>query len=283
MERPRLLAFDLDRTLLTEDYRLPLLIERAVLEARREGNIVTVLTGRPRAATIPYLDQLEIRGPYSVNHGGTVYGPSGEVVRTRRLESSLVADLLRPYQEVPDLDFSCIVDDVLYVRDPNDDRWAWAHTRNRVVRRLEPNLALDAEKVVFAADDRTGQIDREIRARLPHLVTYLWGDGYLEITGPDSDKGGALRLIAELLEVAQEDTVAFGDGLNDVTMLSWAGHSVAVGEDAHPDAVAVASERIATPEEGGVAHWLAHNLGIELNGELVDADELDRVDGRTIG
>ncbi|MEX2541088.1 MAG: HAD family hydrolase [Trueperaceae bacterium] len=260
MDSRRLLAFDLDRTLLTDDYRLPLRIETAIREARNCGHLVTVLTGRPRAAALPYLEQLEIDGPYSVNHGAMVYGTAGEIVRRTRLEAALVADILTPYLAVGDLDFSCMVDDVLFVRDPGDDRWSWAHTRNRLVQRFDPAAALDADKVVFAADPRTEAIEQEIQARLPDLVTYLWGDGYLEITGADADKGGALRLIAQMLQVPREATVAFGDGLNDVTMVGWAGHGVAVGSYAHPEVVAEAAERIAAPEDGGVASWIERNL-----------------------
>lgn len=260
MNAPRLLAFDLDRTLVTEEYLLPLAIENAIRQARRHGYLITVLTGRPRAAALPYLEQLEIDGPYSVNHGAVVYGLNGEIARRTRLEAADVAAVIEPYLDDQELDFSCLVDDVLYVRDPEDDRWAWAHTRNRLVQRLEPGDLGSADKVVFAADPRTAAIETEIRGRLPELVTYLWGDGYLEITGANADKGGALRLIADLLDIPREATVAFGDGLNDVSMISWAGHGVAVGPYAHHKVVAEASERIAPPEEQGVATWLERNL-----------------------
>ena len=260
MDSPRLLAFDLDRTLLTDDYRLPLRIEEAIREARRNGHLVTVLTGRPRAAALPYLEQLEIDGPHSVNHGAVVYGFGGELVRRTRLEASVVAEVLAPYLEIADLDFSCVVDDMLYVRDPDDDRWAWAHSRNRLLKRFQPGVELDADKVIFAADDRTTAIEQEIRERLPDLVTYLWGDGYLEVTGANADKGGALELIAGLLEVPREATVAFGDGLNDVTMVGWAGTGIAVGPYAHPQVVEAADERIAAPEDGGVAEWIERNI-----------------------
>lgn len=260
MNSPRLLAFDLDRTLLTDDYRLPLRIEDAIREARRCGHLVTVLTGRPRAAALPYLEQLEIDGPHSVNHGAMVYGFAGELIRHTRLEATLVSQVLEPYLEVGDLDFSCVVDDMLYVRDPDDDRWSWAHSRNRLVKRFDPQEKLDADKVIFAADSRTAEIEQELLERLPGVVTYLWGDGYLEITGADADKGGALKLIAGLLNVPREATVAFGDGLNDVTMIAYAGTGIAVGPYAHAEVVAAADEQIPSPEEHGVALWLERNL-----------------------
>lgn len=262
MTAPLLLAFDLDRTLLTEDFRLPREIERAIFAARDVGHHVTILTGRPLAATSPYLEQLHVTGPFSVNHGGVVYGSSGELVRRLRLESSVVSDILRPYLAYGDLDFSCVVDEFLYVRDPDDDRWAWAHTRNRMLRRFDPNQPLDADKLVFAADPRTERIESEISGRLSGLLTYLWGDGFLEIVSAGADKGSALALIAEMSRVPRSQVVAFGDGLNDVSMLEWAGHAVAVGEDAHPEALARSDEIIERPEDGGVARWLAANLGV---------------------
>ena len=182
----------------------------------------------------------------------------------------MVSQVLEPYLEVSDLDFSCVVDDMLYVRDPDDDRWSWAHSRNRRVKRFDPQEKLDADKVIFAADSRTVEIEQEILARLPGLVTYLWGDGYLEVTGADADKGGALKLIAGLLNVPQEDTVAFGDGLNDVTMIGWAGTGIAVGPHAHPDVVARADEQIPSPEEHGVAIWLERNLAGSAAGERLE-------------
>lgn len=67
-----LLAFDLDKTLLTDSYELPADIARAVKAARAAGHLVTVLTGRALAAAAPYLDALEIDLPHSVNHGSMI-------------------------------------------------------------------------------------------------------------------------------------------------------------------------------------------------------------------
>jgi len=267
MNARRLLAFDLDKTVLTADYELPAVIERAVKLAQAQGHVVTVLTGRPIGAAQEYVDQLGVEGPFSVNHGGVIYRRRGEVLRRRNLATETVQQLLEPYLPIADLDFSCIVDETLYVRDPEDIRWAWAHTQNRRVLRYDPATQLAADKVVFAADPRTERLQDEIRERNEDLITYLWGDGYLEVMAPGADKGTALEKISRKLGFAREDTIAFGDGLNDVTMLAWAGHGVAVGDTAHPDTVQVADERIPEPELGGVAGWLEANLGIRVDAQ----------------
>ena len=254
-----LLAFDLDKTLVTDDFTLPLTIERAIRAARDRGHLVTVLTGRPLSGARPYLDQLDVTGPFSVNHGGQVIGEHGRELRRRRIAARDVDGLLEGHLGASDVEFSCIVDDVLWVRDPDDDRWEWAHTRSRRVDRFRTGMELDADKLVFFSQQRSTDLDREVAARHPDMLRYLWGDGFLEVLPPQADKGSALALIAEDRGVPRGEVVAFGDGLNDFTMVTWAGHGIAVG-DAHPELVAAAAEHIPSPEEGGVAAWIEANV-----------------------
>jgi 5-amino-6-(5-phospho-D-ribitylamino)uracil phosphatase len=251
-----LLAFDLDRTVVTDAFILPDTIAAAIRAARRAGHHVTVLTGRTRVAAQDYLDQLEVDGPCSVNHGALVLGAGGATLRRVRLAPADVCGVIAPYLDGDGVEFSCAVDDTLYVKEPGDERWLWAHSRNRRVERFSIDFALQADKVVFAASAATSAVHDDLGRLMPHLTRYLWGDGFLEVIGPGADKGSALAYIAGTLGVPREEVVAFGDGLNDVTMVSWAGRGVAVGPHAHEDVLAVADERIASPEEGGVVSWL---------------------------
>lgn len=274
MHRRRLLAFDLDQTIVTSDHQLPEVIREAIFRARDAGHLVAVLTGRPLATAQPILEQLQISSHFSVNHGALVFGESEQVLRRVRLPWEDVLRVLDPDLLVEGLEYSLVIDDTLYVRQPGDERWKWAHTNNRRVDVFSMELNRDADKVVFSSDSDpfhpessellslASMLEDQIMERYPHLVTYLWNNGYLEVTSQGSDKGSALELLSSELGVAREDTVAFGDGLNDLTMLEWAGHSVAVGPHAHDRVRAAADEHIAPPEEAGVSEWLARNLGV---------------------
>ncbi len=255
-----LLAFDLDKTIVRNDFVLPSAIAEALHKAREAGHHVTVLTGRPRMAMLDYLEQLGVVDFYSANHGALVVGKAGEVLRQQRIEKEHVGQLLGPYCDHPDIEFSCVVDDTLYVKNPEDERWSWAHTANRQLERYHPGLELHADKIVFSANGHTEGLRTLVSERHPTFIQYPWDDGYLEITGPEADKGSALKLLAELLGYKQQDVIAFGDGPNDVSMLRWAGYGVAVGPHAHPEVLAVADEHIASPEELGVARWLEEHL-----------------------
>lgn len=255
-----LFAFDLDKTLVTDDYRMPESIRRAVTRLRDRGHMVTVLTGRPLGSAQRFIDALALEGPFSVNHGAQVMHSGGEVLRRVRMQAEDVRKLLEPWHDHPLVEYSCIVDDNLLVKNPDDSRWSWAHTESRSVSRFLPHHAGAADKVVFAGSSTNVQVAADVSARLPHMEQYLWGDDFLEVISPGADKGSALAFIASRLGVPRSQVVAFGDGLNDVSMLRWAGHAVAVGPDAHVDALAVADEHIGAPEYGGVAEWLETNV-----------------------
>ena len=254
-----LLAFDLDKTLVTDDFRLPDDIADAIGAARAAGHHVTVLTGRPLVAAREYLERLAVDRPHAVNHGSTILAADGSLIDRKHLRPDDVTAILEAFLEDLELEFSCVVDDHIYVRDPAHERWVFAHAQGRVVARYARGLALAADKVVFHANGRHAEIEALLASSHPHLVRYAWGEGWLEVVPTGGDKGTALARIAEMLGVRRDQVVAFGDGLNDVSMLSWAGHAVAVGPDAHPDALAVADERVPSPEEGGVAAWLKVN------------------------
>ena len=254
-----LLAFDLDNTVVTRGDEIPPRILRAVHAARAAGHHIAVLTGRPNASALPFVKQLGVSGPYAVNHGAEVIGADGETLSRSVIPAKEALTLIQTYGIGRGLEYAFMVDDDIYVNDPQNPRWGWAHTLNRNVLSFDPDAVGDADKVVFGADGEGPRMLKELNRDYPKLMTYYWPDGFFEITGEGADKGTALARICQELGVAQRDTVAFGDGVNDVTMMRWAGRSVAVGES-HPDVLAASSEQVAEPEEGGVADWIEQNL-----------------------
>lgn len=83
-------------------------------------------------------------------------------------------------------------------------------------------------------------------------VTFSSGAGLLEVSAPGVSKATGLRWIAQRLGAAADDVLAFGDMPNDIPMLRWAGHGVAMA-NAHPAVRAVADEITAANIADGVA------------------------------
>lgn len=257
-----LLAFDLDRTLLTEEYELPLPILDAIHQARAKGHLVTVLTGRQYGSARPFIEQLEVDLPSSTNHGARVRNADGSELRRVLMQGSFADQLLADFVADAHLEFSAVMDDTLYVRDPQHERWNWVHASSRVITHYQAGTVEEYDKVVFQTGhlERGQELDLRIAQNHPELLRYLWGDGYLEVVPTGADKGSALEYIADRLGVPRSEVVAFGDGANDITMIDWAGTGVAVGPLAHPQVLEAAQHHVDSPEEGGVAEWIRRNL-----------------------
>ena len=257
-----LLAFDLDRTVLTETYELPAPILDAIFKARAKGHLVTVLTGRPYGSARPFIEKLEVDIPSSTNHGARIRDGAGNVIRSVLMQGGLADQLVADYADDHQMDFSAVMGDTLHVRNPHNSRWDWAHSAGRILTSYAAGTVPEYDKVIFQANHMavSVQVEQLIGQKHPQLHRYLWGGGFLEVVPEGADKGSALQFIADKLGVPQSDVVAFGDGGNDITMVKWAGTGIAVGPDAHPEVLEGAQEHIAAPEEGGVADWINRNL-----------------------
>jgi hydroxymethylpyrimidine pyrophosphatase-like HAD family hydrolase len=86
-------------------------------------------------------------------------------------------------------------------------------------------------------------------------ITYSTNDGLVEISAIGISKAIGLQEVARPLEISAQDIVAFGDMPNDVPMLLWAGHGVAMG-NAHPDAIEAANEVAESNNDDGLARVL---------------------------
>ena len=81
----------------------------------------------------------------------------------------------------------------------------------------------------------------------------------IEIVPAGSGKGTCLAWLAQQLELKQENVFAFGDGMNDLSMLQWAGTGIAMGQS-HQRVKASADLIIGSVDEEGIAEWIENNL-----------------------
>jgi 5-amino-6-(5-phospho-D-ribitylamino)uracil phosphatase len=255
----KLLAFDLDGTIVTHDYQLPPTIVSAIGAARQAGHLVTVITGRVLASAQPYLAQLQLETPIGTAQGGCVTYPDGRYMRDLRLSYLETTTIIERYSPKVE-EFFVPFEAEVYVKNPNSVRpdgrpyWDWVRSEGRDVKAFTHFPSVEPAKLTLHGTGVVRHLET-LQTTYPNHTFYPWGDYFLEVAPPGAHKGAALEMIAEHLGIAQRDTIAFGDGNNDLSMLEWAGYSVAVGKtEAHQSGLA--NETIAPPEENGVADWL---------------------------
>jgi Cof subfamily protein (haloacid dehalogenase superfamily) len=253
----RLAAIDLDGTLLRPDGTLSERSRAALDRARSAGIRVVLVTARgPRSVRV--LDaELGLEGSAICSNGAiTLDLASGEVVRTQPLGTEIAARLVRELRSrLPGILFAAESEELAL--EPGFAAWEWEPPAGT---RYADGLELVAEPVAKLvvrherhALEAIAEAAREL-AGSDAAVT-IPGPWTVEISAAGVSKAAALAELCAELGVEAAEVVAFGDYPNDVPMLEWAGHAVAMA-NAHPDVVRVADEITASNADDGVARVL---------------------------
>jgi len=266
----RLIALDVDGTIRSGSNPIAERTRRAIDAARDAGAIVTLATGRAYRSAIVNSAALDIDVPISTSQGAYIADPiSGEVFRHCPLTRDMALITLDRLQEHigPNDSGTQVVayyPGIMYV----DRMSEWADSygkRTEIEVRLVSNLREVADegltRIVAVGDDADIEaLERDIKPLLSMSVLVMRSLPYFcEILHPRGGKEDALGWMCERFGIARSETIAFGNGYNDVQMLEWAGMGIAVG-DAVPEALA-AADSVAPPfDEHGVAQVLEELL-----------------------
>jgi Cof subfamily protein (haloacid dehalogenase superfamily) len=250
----RLAAIDLDGTLLRPDGTLSGRTRAALERARSAGIRVVLVTARgPRSVRL-LAAELGLDGSAICSNGAiTLDLVSGKVMRAQPLGAEVAARLVRELRSrLPGILFAAESEEIAL--EPGFAAWGWEPPPGT---RYADGLELVTEPVAKLivrhethALEAIAEAAREL-AGSDAAVT-IPGPWTVEISAAGVSKAAALAELCAGLGVAPEEVVAFGDYPNDVLMLEWAGHAVAVA-NAHPDVLRAADEITASNVDDGVA------------------------------
>lgn len=273
--RPLLVATDIDGTLLDRHERVPDANRAVISDLVADGAVFVLATGRPPRWLPQVIEQLPV-APLAVCANGAVVmdTASGEYLRTRLLQpetltaideilrdrlpgSGIAAERLGP--DAADRDF---------VASP-DYQHAWIQPEHLEVGHGEVLSAPVLKLLARIPGMPSADMVDALRGEVQHLadVTYSTTNGLIEFAARGVTKASALAEVAAGLGQSGAArvgatgarpapvTVAFGDMPNDLEMLRWADHGVAMG-NAIPLVHAAADEITLTNDEAGLAHVL---------------------------
>jgi Cof subfamily protein (haloacid dehalogenase superfamily) len=260
----RLIATDLDGTLLRGDHTVSQRSRAALAAATAAGAAHIIVTGRPASRTRHIFDALDYRGLAVCGQGAQVYH-AGE----HRLLTSVTLDrqvgavaLAKIEAEVGPLAVAAIRDglDGEFLVEPAyrvvpelpitpvlDRAQLWAEPIGKL---FVQHPELDDDALTEAASGAAGDLVGVVMA----------GPGMVELLPLGLTKATGLSIAARRLGLTAATTIAFGDMPNDIPMFGWAAHGVAMA-GAHPRLKAVADEVTAGNEEDGIALVLERLYG----------------------
>ncbi|OLR91395.1 Cof-type HAD-IIB family hydrolase [Actinokineospora bangkokensis] len=261
MDTPRLIASDVDGTLIDPHHRLTERTLAALRRARAAGVELVLVTGRPPRWIPPVAVPAELTGYAVCANGALVYHiGDGELVSAHTLDPLLLHDVAHALEKV--LPGMQVATERPVLGDETAGALAsehgyhnpWGDEESRFLPRAEV-LGEPATKLLVR---HRGMTSAEMALAARELVgesvdvTYSTNSGLIEISAAGVTKASGLAEVTTLLGVDAAGVVAFGDMNNDVEMLRWAGLGVAMG-NASAEVKGCADEVTATNGEDGVA------------------------------
>ncbi len=251
-----MIVSDMDGTLLNSNSAVSARNAGALMRAQQAGVKVVIATGRPIWWLTPVIEA-GFDGIAICMNGAVVYDiGAGRILSSSLLEPFPMQGFLTEL-EARETRFAIAVE---RIGTQHDSCWAepmYMHPWDEGVFRRASRAELTAEpvaKLLVRGEVGSAELARHARGAAGALVavTYSTDDGLIEVAAPGVNKGAAVERLATSWGIGASEVIAFGDMPNDLEMLAWAGHGVAMG-NGHVEVHAVANEVTGWHHEDGVA------------------------------
>ena len=261
----KLLAIDLDDTLLRDDNTVSDYTKAVLKKAQDKGIEVLIATGRMYQTAYPVAHRLGLGDvPMVLYSGGVIQRvESKELIWERAIPPEVARKVLAITKE-HNIYIQSYIDDKLLVH--SETVFSRLYEEITGAKAVYVGDAIyDPQKgtnklLVVEEPERMTEVIAILSKEVGHMVELVRSKvNFLEIVAPHVSKGEALAFMGEQLGIGLEDMVSFGNSENDISMLQVTGHSVAVG-NAEEHVKTIAKEVCDTNEKDGVAKWIEANV-----------------------
>lgn len=238
----KLIALDMDGTALDNEKKLSGSVREAIEKALAAGIHVVPTTGRAKW-TIPQ-SVLDIQGMrYAItSNGATIWDlPERDILAQKMISSDdawEIVSFARRFQcYIELLWFGKVYTEEKMIQNPErytDDsgfKEYVSHHHNGVEHLgnfLTKVLGVEKMNIYYLPKEIREKVESRLRAQKKMEISHSLGGG-LELTAAGVNKGMALETICSILKISPEETAAIGDSDNDISMMKYAGHKIAMG------------------------------------------------------
>ena len=256
VEPIKLIAIDMDGTLMRSDDTVGAKTAKAIDQAISRGLHVVIATMRPPRAVLNTYEALGL-DTLQINHNGALVfdHPTRRTVDHQPMAPETARKVVELASKIaPKIAIGAEVIDAIYTNGKSEDTAAAPGHAIRAGSRLEQVLSIPVTKVLMRGPTgRLGEIQAAIQSELPGCVDFAISHmRLLQVVRAGVDKAPALEKVARHYGVPRHSVMAIGDAPNDLGMMRWAGLSVAVSNAWH-DVMNEAHFVVASNDEDGVA------------------------------
>ncbi len=263
---PKIIAIDLDDTLLKNDLSISEYTVETLQETANKGIYIVLCSGRTENAILPYVRKLDLAGTET---GRYIISSNGSIIIDLHTRREIYNRIVEPkiletaFNIAAKNNLFCEVYDSSTIYVPEDNKWTQLDVKlsglkMEVVQDFKKYLHKGHPKMVIPGEPEQIQlIQKELIAAIGNeCVIFTSKPYFLEILPLNCGKGEALEWLSNRLNISQKDTMAFGDSMNDESMIKYAFHSTAMQNGL--DKIKQQSKYITefTNQEDGLAHFI---------------------------
>lgn len=261
----RLVVSDMDGTLLDDDKRIPDRFWPLLEKLHSRGTYFAVASGRQLQTLQQQFHDAPVPINYIAENGGVVfYGNHAKP--TTSINPNHAQRLINIVESHPEIPWGLVVCrvDGAYVTWRNEtflEEIKKYYVAHQIVDNLRDYLNDQIVKLsVYILTDAETIAAPLLSPIHDVFAPVIAGKNWVDVMNPETNKGAALHALTQSLGLQREQTIAFGDYLNDYQLLQAAGTAVAM-ENAHPNLKAIADEIAPSNNDHGVVQVLERLLG----------------------
>ena len=256
--RYKLVAIDLDDTLLADDLSISAQTIDAIQEAVAKGVVVTLATGRMYKSAVKYAKQININVPIITYQGAYIKNVlDGQEIYKRFVSYDYAFDILKRLKDMNKI-IQVYINDELYVQKDNlyiKDYVKITQVNYHVVDDLLEiigNNSLPFKIIAIDSPDQVLIMLKEFRELYKDKLNVNTSKpNFLEFSNIEASKGQAIKFLASKQGISMEEVIAIGDSYNDFDMIKMAGLGVAM-ENSRPRIKEIADYVTKTNNDHGV-------------------------------
>lgn len=244
MQAIKIIAIDIDGTLLDDHYQCDRETQEMLQKLQQEGIHILLCTGRPLRTTKKMAEELGISSYLITDNGAVVYHmPTETTLVNRSFSPSVYQEVISVLEQTKlHLDVTSLTG--MYAL-PHDKEVSSMYVKYRAQPVVLTSMAPVTEPIVkatlFAGPEEIEKVMLDLPEKLHHLPIQCFRSGptFIDVIHAESSKGNALHFLSHHLGIASEMIMAIGNYYNDLDMIRLAGVGVAMGNA--PDDVKQAS------------------------------------------
>ncbi len=247
--------FDIDGTLVSfKTHRMADSTRRSLDRLREKGILLFVATGR-HVSEITNLGGWKPDGFITLN--GAYCTLNGEVIYKKAIDAGDISALIGKLQEGPFHPFIFVAGNGMWVNDADESVYEMLRMVNLSIPEKASLEKLHGMEILQLMGFFRKNDEPEVMELLPNCHAARWTDSFTDIIPVGTDKWHGIEKILERFGIAREETMAFGDGGNDVSMIHGAGTGIAMG-NAGTEVQSAADYVTASVDDDGITKALEH-------------------------